>query len=145
MNRQVALPTASASAYAPAASAASARDSALDVDDQAGRILQQERGEVAISAVQSDHGLGLTLELVPGLHERDLGALTGLPYERFGQAPDSAETVASVTRPCRPGRSSTSRPAATVPTVNVPVSSIAAWTIRPSSTSAARASPIPAS
>jgi broad specificity phosphatase PhoE len=42
--------------------------------------------------------LGLTPEPIPGLHERDLGALKGLSYERFAEAPDSAETIDSVTR-----------------------------------------------
>ena len=42
--------------------------------------------------------LDLTPELISGIHERDLGALKGLPYERFAEAPDSAETIDSVTR-----------------------------------------------
>jgi broad specificity phosphatase PhoE len=42
--------------------------------------------------------IGLTPEPISGLHERDLGALKGLPYERLAQAPDSAETIDSVTR-----------------------------------------------
>lgn len=42
--------------------------------------------------------LGLTPASISGIHERDLGALKGLPYERFAEAPDSAETIESVTR-----------------------------------------------
>ena len=42
--------------------------------------------------------LGLTTEPISGIHERDLGALKGLPYERLNEAPDSAETIDSVTR-----------------------------------------------
>jgi broad specificity phosphatase PhoE len=37
-------------------------------------------------------------EPISGIHERDLGALKGLPYERFAEAPDAAETIDSVTR-----------------------------------------------
>jgi hypothetical protein len=42
--------------------------------------------------------LGLTPEPISGIHERDLGAPKGLPYERFAEAPDAAETIDSVTR-----------------------------------------------
>ena len=42
--------------------------------------------------------LGLTPETISGIHERDLGALKGLPYERFAEAPDSVETLDSVQR-----------------------------------------------
>jgi broad specificity phosphatase PhoE len=42
--------------------------------------------------------LGLTAEPISGLHERYLGALKGLPYEWLAEAPDSAETIDSVTR-----------------------------------------------
>jgi broad specificity phosphatase PhoE len=42
--------------------------------------------------------LGLTPETISGIHERDFGALKGLPYERFAEAPDSAETLESVRR-----------------------------------------------
>jgi broad specificity phosphatase PhoE len=42
--------------------------------------------------------LGLTPETISGIHERDLGALKGLPYERFTEAPNSAETLDSVRR-----------------------------------------------
>ena len=42
--------------------------------------------------------LDLTPEPISGIHERDFGVLKGLPYERFAEAPDSAETMDSVTR-----------------------------------------------
>jgi broad specificity phosphatase PhoE len=42
--------------------------------------------------------LDLTSEPIPGIQERDLGALKGLPYERFAEAPASVETIDSVTR-----------------------------------------------
>ena len=51
--------------------------SALDVHNQAGGVLQQERREVAVRAVQADHRLGHALELAgeghPGHPARNQG------------------------------------------------------------------------
>jgi len=40
--------------------------------------------------------LGLTPELLPGIHERDFGALKGLPYERLAEFAHTCETPDSV-------------------------------------------------
>lgn len=44
------------------------------------------------------HALGLPPKAISGIHERDLGPLKGLPYERFAEAADSTETLESVRR-----------------------------------------------
>jgi 2,3-bisphosphoglycerate-dependent phosphoglycerate mutase len=71
------------------------------------RLAREFKPDVLVSshflrARQTSEIIGRVLDLMPepisGIHERDLGALKGLPYERFAEAPDSAETVESVTR-----------------------------------------------
>lgn len=42
--------------------------------------------------------LGLTAELIAGIHERDFGDLKGHPYARLGEALHSAEPIESVQR-----------------------------------------------
>jgi uncharacterized phosphatase len=42
--------------------------------------------------------LGLSTEVVPGIHERDFGCLKGQPYERLGQSPADIESLDDVRR-----------------------------------------------
>ena len=68
------------------------------LDRKPGKKVHRKSAADLLSELRFCRPTDATAQPISGLHERDLGALKGLRYEGFAEAPDSAETIDSVTR-----------------------------------------------